>query len=77
MPIPPGTAKDENVNPSTSVTVVLSDFANSSNDERVWEILKEYSAKKYWRDVKFVNEEIIARLWFATDDDEDEEFDDS
>jgi len=51
-------------------TIWTQDYQN----EKVWEILKEYSAKKYWRDVKFVNEEIIARLGFATDD-EDEDLD--
>jgi len=54
-------------------TIWTQDYQN----EKVWEILKEYSAKKYWRDVKFVNEEIIARLGFATDDEEvDDDFDD-
>ena len=51
-------------------TIWTQDYEN----EKVWEILKEYSAKKYWRDVKFVNEEIIARLGFADEnEDEDEE----
>ena len=52
-------------------TIWTQDYEN----KKVWEILKEYSAKKYGRDVKFVNEEIIARLGFADDEDNNEDND--
>ncbi len=60
-----------NINNSTSrVFNVSTIFTEDYKNERVWGIIKEYSSKKYGRDVKFVNEEIIARLWFANMDDE-------
>lgn len=61
-----------NINNSTSrVFNVSTIFTEDYKNERVWSIIKEYSAKKYGRDVRFVNEEIIARLWFANTDDEE------
>jgi len=51
-------------------TIWTQDYKN----EKIGSILKEYSAKKYWRDVKFVNEEIVARLGFADDDEEDDDY---
>ena len=64
-----------NINNATSRVFNISTiWTKDYENPRVGEILKEYSAKKYGRDVKFVNEEIVARLGFANVD--DEEFED-
>jgi len=55
-------------NTTSRVFNISTPFTEDYKNERVWAIIKEYSAKKYGRDVKFVNEEIIARLWFANVD---------
>lgn len=55
-----------NIDNSTSrVFNVATIYTNDYENKHAWEVLKQYSAKKYGRDVRFVNEEIIARLWFA------------
>ena len=66
-----------NINNATSRVFNISTIRSKDYENpKIWEILKEYSAKKYWRDVKFVNEEIVARLGMADIDDEDEDFED-
>jgi hypothetical protein len=65
-----------NINNATSrvfniATIRSTDYKN----KKIWDILKEYSAKKYGRDVRFVNEEIVARLWFADIDEEENDND--
>ena len=68
-----------NINNATSRVFNISTiWSTDYRNDKIWEVLKEYSSKKYWRDVRFVNEEIVARLWFADLDDnmEDEFWDD-
>ena len=66
-----------NINNATSRVFNISTIRSTDyKNEKIAEVLKEYSAKKYWRDVKFVNEEIVARLWFANVDEEDEDLED-
>ena len=65
-----------NINNATSRVFNISTIRSTDyKNKKIWEVLKEYSAKKYWRDVKFVNEEIVARLGFANVDEEEEGFD--
>jgi len=60
-----------NIDNATSRVFNLSTiYSQDYKNKRVWDIIKEYSSKKYGRNVKFVNEEIIARLWFADVDEE-------
>ena len=40
---------------------------NKYKDERIAEIVKEYSRKKFWRKKKFVDMEIEARLWISSE----------
>lgn len=40
---------------------------NNYKNQKISEIIKEYSRKKYWRKKKYVDMEIEARLWISTD----------
>jgi hypothetical protein len=58
-----------NINNATSRvfsmdTIWSTDYKNP----RIAEVLKEYSAKKYWRKREFVEAEIAARLWMLEDE---------
>ena len=58
-------------NATSRVFNVSTIYSKDYEDKKAWSIIKEYSSKIHGRDVKFVNEEIITRLWFIDVEDED------
>jgi len=46
-------------------------YTKDYNNPKIVDILKEYSAKKYWRDRRFVDAEMAARLWMWFEDEEE------
>ncbi len=60
-----------NINNTTSRVFSLNSiFTQDYKNERVWEILKQYSEKKYWRKKEFVDAEITARLGILAEEEE-------
>jgi len=63
-----------NINNSTTRPFSMNSiYTQDYQNKKVAEILKKYSAKKYWRERKFVDAEIQARLWMSVEDEQIED----
>ena len=56
-------------NATTRVFSMNSIYTKDYQNKKIVPILKEYSAKKYWRRREFVDAETRARLWLSIEDD--------
>ena len=55
-----------NINNATSRPFSMDTIWDNSWNEKVANILKEYSRVKYWRKKQFVDAEIEERIWIIT-----------